>query len=124
MDSRERYLLAQRHALPGARLFSYGYPYGIFAIKSVAGLRDFTKHLLDDVGMQRIARCCQEASLASMARRGASRLQAYVFPGYWGIRKSQLDHRSDKAENDSKVSDEMRPKDNNPADPAVHEPIM
>ena len=49
-----------------------------------------------------LARCCQEASLTLMAQRGESRLQdwgAYVFHGYWGIRKSQLDHRSDKAKN-------------------------
>lgn len=36
-------------ALPGARIFSYGYPSQIFANKSVAGLRDFATHLLDEL---------------------------------------------------------------------------
>ena len=51
-----------------------------------------------------LARCCQEASLALMAQRGESRFQdwgAYVFHGYWGIRRSQLDRRSEKAKNKS-----------------------
>ena len=38
--------------LPGARIFSYGYPSEIFASKSVAGVRDFAKDLLSDIGMR------------------------------------------------------------------------
>jgi hypothetical protein len=32
--------------LPGARIFSYGYPAGLFFNKSVAGLRDYSQRLL------------------------------------------------------------------------------
>jgi len=39
------------HALPGARIYSYGYPSQIFANKSVAGIRDFSKHLLGDLSI-------------------------------------------------------------------------
>ena len=35
--------------LPGVHIYSYGYPSGIFANKSVAGIRDFAGHLLDDI---------------------------------------------------------------------------
>lgn len=37
------------HAIPDSRIFSYGYPADIFASKSVAVMRDFAKHLLDDL---------------------------------------------------------------------------
>ena len=36
-------------ALPGVRVYSYGYPAAIFWDKSVATLHDIAKHLLDDV---------------------------------------------------------------------------
>lgn len=39
------------HALPGACIYSYGYPSQIFANKSVAGIRDFAKHLLGDLSV-------------------------------------------------------------------------
>ena len=43
------------HAMPGARIFSYGYPSQVIATKSVAGIRDFAKHMLDDLGVVRTA---------------------------------------------------------------------
>ncbi len=48
--------------LPGSRIFSYGYPSAIFANKSVAGIRDFAKHLLDDLEIARTERvsCCRQ----------------------------------------------------------------
>ena len=48
--------------MPGARIFSYGYPSTIFANKSVAGVRDLARHLLDDlriVRTERVSGCRQ-----------------------------------------------------------------
>ncbi|KAL8689403.1 MAG: hypothetical protein Q9224_004647, partial [Gallowayella concinna] len=39
--------------LPAARVYSYGYPSQIIASKSVAGIRDFAKHLLNDLKVLR-----------------------------------------------------------------------
>lgn len=36
-------------AIPGSRIFSYGYPSKVFASKSLAVIHDFAKHLLDDL---------------------------------------------------------------------------
>lgn len=74
------------HALPGARIFSYGYPSEIFANKSVAGLRDFAKHLLDDVGMQRtepVSSACQLDSEAFRAYNHSLDL-SYMCATVWG----------------------------------------
>lgn len=74
------------YALPGARVFSYGYPSGIFANKSVAGLRDFAKHLLDDVGMQRtesVSSGCQLDSEAFQAYNH-SLVPSYMCATVWG----------------------------------------
>lgn len=38
--------------LPDARVYSYGYPSKVFANKSVAGIREFAGHLLDDIRVQ------------------------------------------------------------------------
>ena len=39
--------------IPGARIFSFGYPSQIFATRPVAGIRDFAKDLLSRLGLER-----------------------------------------------------------------------
>ena len=45
-------------ALPGARIFSYGYPSQIFASRSVAGIRDFAKQMLSCLELERAEDVC------------------------------------------------------------------
>ena len=74
------------HALPGARVFSYGYPSQIFANKSVAGIRDFAKHLLDDIGMERTEPVSSGRQLDSEAFRAYnhSLVLSYMCATVWG----------------------------------------
>ena len=47
--------------VPGAHIFSYGYPSNFYANRSVAGIRDFAQHLLTDVKMIRKERVSSAA---------------------------------------------------------------